>query len=100
MARLPFNVIPAKVGLLVVAISWGSERVMAPEPLVILIWLLVPVRVLRVKPVPLPINSWPLAAEELFKPVPPYWVPMTLPCQVAALMLPVGSTPNLLTPPT
>ena len=78
----------------------GNERVIEPVPGVTTTWLAVPVRELRVKPVPLPINSCPLVAEEVFKPVPPYLVPMTLPCQLPAVMAPARSTTNLLTPLT
>ena len=55
------SVVEANVGVAVVFMAWGVERVMEPLPFVIIISLLVPVMValVRVLPEEFPIKSWP-----------------------------------------
>lgn len=92
----PLSVKPAKFGLEEVAMDCGSDRVIAPVPAETLTWLEVPVsevtpllvivivpepllipiavpavRLVKLKPEPLPIKSLPLPAVEVSSPVPP-----------------------------
>jgi hypothetical protein len=92
----PLSVMPPNVGVLVVAMLWGRLNVTAPVDAETFTWLLVPVsevtpvllnvidpealltptpvpavRLAKVNPLPLPINSCPFAAAEASTPVPP-----------------------------